>query len=540
MRHYLTMENIVRKLAILCLAFCLLPASVFANPTTPDQARLVVQGWLARDARPLATIMGQQVTAVQSFQDDQQRTVYFVVYLATAGFVVVPADDLVEPIIAFAPYGLFNPSPDTPLGAMVTRDVPRRVSGAQEAARQAQLEGVPFVPRKSQEKAQQKWQSLASPVGGELGMEAGLPSVSDPRVDPLLQSKWSQTTVDDTPTGNACYNYFTPPNAAGSADNYPCGCPATAGAQLMRYFGFPTIGVGTPSFSIKVDGVARQEALRGGDGKGGAYNWGNMVLVPDSSTTDLQLQAIGALTHDMGAAINTSYSSIAKGGSSANTEDIALALVNTFTYNNAIAGAVPSGTIPLANLIPMINPNLDASLPVLLGVDKTGSTSGHVVVADGYGYNLSTLYHHLNMGWSGSSDAWYNLPNIDLTPPDNYDLVSECVYNVYTSGPNAGEIISGRVLDAKGAPISGATVRATYEFGTFTASTNSRGIYSLSQVKSASTYFMQVSKEGYGFPSRVVTTGTSAHGATPPGNLWGVNFTPAVASPGINELLLFD
>ena len=54
--------------------------------------------------------------------------------------------------------------------------------------------------------------SFASPrVEGSQGLDAGLPSVSDPRVDPLLQSKWSQTTVDDTPTGKACYNYYTPP-----------------------------------------------------------------------------------------------------------------------------------------------------------------------------------------------------------------------------------------------------------------------------------------------------------------------------------------
>ena len=58
----------------------------------------------------------------------------------------------------------------------------------------------------------------------------------------------------------------------------------------------------------------------------------------------------------------------------------------------------------------MVNPNLDAGYPVLFGITGAG---GHAIVCDGYGYNPSTMYHHLNMGWSGNDDAWYNLPTID-------------------------------------------------------------------------------------------------------------------------------
>ena len=44
------------------------------------------------------------------------------VYLAPSGFVVVPADDRADPVIAFAPAGRYDPSPKNPLGAMVSRD----------------------------------------------------------------------------------------------------------------------------------------------------------------------------------------------------------------------------------------------------------------------------------------------------------------------------------------------------------------------------------------------------------------------------------
>ena len=34
-----------------------------------------------------------------------------------------------------------------------------------------------------------------------------------------------------------------------------------------------------------------------------AYDWGNMVLAPNDNTPDIQRQAIGALTHDTGVAV---------------------------------------------------------------------------------------------------------------------------------------------------------------------------------------------------------------------------------------------
>jgi len=517
--------------AILFLITGFLPTSVPAAPTTPDQARRVVQGWLARDGRPLGAILGREVKEVQSFQV-QPGIAYFVVYLEPQGFVVVPGDDLVEPIIAFVPQGQYDPSAANPLGAMVSRDVPQRLAGVRAAEAQASGEGVPFLPQGSQEKAWRKWQSLES-VNEQL--EYGLPTVSDPRVDPLVQTRWSQDRVADSPTGKACYNYYTPPYAAGNANNYPSGCVATAMSQLMRYHQFPKVRVGTPTFTIKVDGRERLEFLRGGDGRGRAYDWNKMVPVPDKNTTDDQLQAIGALTHDAGAAIKMEYTSA---NSSANTSDVGPALVNTFKYSNAIVGGAKDG-IPTPGLLPMINPNLDASLPVQIGIiNKSDPENGHDVVADGYGYNLSTLYHHLNMGWSGSEDAWYNLPNVD-TKDDKYNLILECLYNVYTS--DIGEIISGRVM-AAGRPVSNAVVQATRNGGgRYTATTNARGIYALAKVPSASTYTIRVSKAGYEFSSRVVTTGTSTSATSTTGNLWGVNFTArSKGLPGALELLLWN
>ncbi len=507
--------------AILFLLIWFFPALAPARPTTAEQARRVVAGWLARDGKPLETILGREVREVQSFQGEQEGVDYFAVYLEPRGFVIVSGDDLVEPIIAFAPQGEFDPSPRNPLATLVDRDVPRRVTRAREAEARALEDGGIFPLQVYQEQARLKWQALE---GFQAELEYGLPRVSDPRVDPLVKTRWSQDRVADSDEGKACYNYYTPPYAAGTAKNYPSGCVATAMAQILRFHKFPTQGVGKATFWIKVDDRAVKASLRGGDGKGGPYQWQQMPPVPDGLTKERQLKAIGALTHDAGVAIKMEYTSEE---SSAYTADVGPALINTFKYSNAIVGGAKTG-IPHAVLIRMINPNLDASLPVQLGIIKKGTEGGHDVVADGYGYDSSTLYHHLNMGWSGSSDAWYNLPNVDLKPPGNYNLVAECLYNVYTSGK--GEIISGRVLDPQGRPLRGAQVQAVEEGGeTHTDTTNARGIYALPKVPSASRFTVKASKAGYAFEEKEVTTGTSTEHTKTTGNRWGVDFT---AQPG--------
>ena len=171
----------------------------------------------------------------------------------------------------------------------------------------------------------------------------------------------------------------------------------------------------------------------------------------------------------------------------------------------------------------MINPNLDAKAPVILAVtDPCEAVFAHALVCDGYGYESATLYHHLNMGWHGVDDAWYNLPDINGVKA-KYSVVFTCIYNIFTSGK--GEIISGRVLDSSGRPIVGAGVFAERDDGTaHTAETNDRGIYALVKLDSDTVYTIWPQADGYVFSSRSVETGRSRDNSGQPGNRWGIDF----------------
>lgn len=519
--------NLSIGIVIYLLVVVLSASGAWAKPTTPEQAKSVVMNWLGLEALPMGAPLGNQFKEVKTFNYGGNPA-YYVVYLNPAGMVFVPADDLVEPIIGFLPEGVFDPSPANPLGALVSQDIPGRVLKAREVEAQS-LEAL--GAKAPQAVAQRKWAWLENPASGTEAMEAGLPSISDVRVASFVMSRWSQTTWDNTLTGLACYNYYTPPNAAGDTSNYPCGCVATAMAQLMRYWQYPASPV-VGTFSITVDGTPRSATIRGGNGSGGNYAWSSMVLDPLNSGVNLtQRQAIGALTFDAGISVEMDYE---YGNSGAPLP--LFALVDTFRYSNSKFGWDFNDNIPDALRNAMVNPNLHAKYPILFGIEATGG--GHAIVCDGYGYNAATMYHHLNMGWSGHEDAWYNLPNID-TSLANFNTISVCVYNVYTSG--SGEIIAGRVTNSSGTtPISGASVSAT---GGYTATTDAKGIYALVKLPSYTTYTVNVTKPGYTFSPRTVSTGASEDMTFTTGNLWGIDFVGAGSKKsieGVYQLLLMN
>jgi len=511
----------IRSLLLHVLVYscvCFTVSSVaLAAPKSEDDAVVLVGRWLAQTPNPLESKMAVVINNVETFKDDDGVPLYHIVHIKPRGFVIVSADDLIEPIIGFFPNAeKFSPRSMNPLAALLMRDIPGRMKTVRSNLKNAIPGGArSFRLPKRQQQAKKKWgKFLARIPSSHLKMNA-LPDadIDDIRVSPLIASRWSQSTE----AGAYCYNYYTP-------KHYVTGCVATAMAQLMRYYQYPQTGVGTTQFGISVDGVAKKANLRGGNGAGGAYDWSNMMLDPDFSITDIKRKAIGALLYDAGVSVNMAYK---PGGSSASVLNASRRLKSAFKYGSSVFGAnYHDGWHNLTDSMveKMINSNLDGGYPVILGISGDG---GHAILADGYGINNATLYHHLNMGWAGYDDGWYNMPDIHTTQY-NFNTVDEVVYNVFPQG--SGEVVSGRVVDSGGNPVQGATVTATGGGKTHNDITDDNGIFAFGKVSSNTTFIITTSKSGYAMsPSqRSVTTATSQGGFSTwsvSGNVWAVNFT---------------
>ncbi|MBN1507053.1 MAG: C10 family peptidase, partial [Sedimentisphaerales bacterium] len=312
--------RILASIVTVCLtaAFCL------AAPTTNADALAAAAGWLVGDDRPFGTEDSRTVKDVQTFYDDDGATLYHVVSLEPTGYVIVAPDDEIEPIIAFVAEGAYEHTDANPLSSLLRTDVLARVENLSQVDRSVTRIGA----------YRAKWDSLRTAPGRDraLSVAGCIETVADIRVPAFLKSKWSQSNVGQLP----CYNYYTP-------NQYPCGCTATAMAQVMRYYQYPTGSIVDsqagdvvlrPLYEITVDGEAKWASVRGGDGRGGPYRWDDMPLEPkETPLTSEQRQAIGALCYDAGVTVNMEYTA---NGSGAYLQSAARALRRDFRFRQSI------------------------------------------------------------------------------------------------------------------------------------------------------------------------------------------------------------
>ena len=442
-------------------------------------ARAAAQKWIDLGCS-MGALRGRTVAEADTYES--AGTKLHVVKLAGGGFVAMSADDLVRPVLAFAPSGsALEPDERNPLWSILVSDLARRTRAMRAASASASggggrvLLGASSAGASGRTEVQRLWDRLTGADAARPLLGAGIAAPDDVRVAPLVGSQWGQSEnslyvrPDGTSYGQLCYNYYTP-------DNDPCGCVATAMAQIMRYHRYPSASRVVTSTCI-VDRVAMSLTT-----KGGPYDYGSMPLVPEARSaaanyaggaTEDERRAIGALTYDCAVAMQTQWDP--DGGSSIGGFAFK-PLMEVFGYANARAyfASDESVGLSMSAVRQMALPNLDAGCPVML------SLYGHVVVADGYGYSDSVLYTHLNMGWSGMGDAWYALPDVEQEGWYASTVVPGVVYNIFPE--ETGELLSGRVTDADGAPFAGVTVEALDSKGRqvkATTKTDERGIYFL-------------------------------------------------------------
>jgi hypothetical protein len=216
----------------------------------------------------------------------------------------------------------------------------------------------------------------------------------------------------------------------GNTADIPTGCTATAMAIKMRFHEWPPAGSGSHSYSDVWRSVRYSHSVDFGSH---TYDWSSM---PTGNVTAINA-GVETLMYDCGVAVDMDYEV-----GTANAWPTATSMNTYFGYK---------GTVELTSSHnqPMID-SIRGGLPVVI------SSSAHTVVADGYRDSTSP-YFHLNVGWSGGSNGWYNLDQIpggDSTIDRSYPYSSPSNY-VYVDS-SWGGIQTGTIQNPWSSVILGA------------------------------------------------------------------------------------
>ena len=501
----------------LSLFFCTVAFAASAATVSVDTAKFAACSWALSDAS-LGVPHGRTVSGATAYDVDG-TTGFYAVALEGGGTLFLAADDEIGPVLAFTAESNPDLSAESPLRALLEKDIRARrgvTAVAKEmAARPGLLAAAAPAKPKSADKAKAMWSKLTAskPAESQLDMASSMDAaagsadpvetdaISDMRVEPLVKSKWDQDDIG----GKPCFNYYTP-------NNLYCGCVATAAAQIMRFWNYPTDDL--PAFENTCTVLGAEETLQSvGYPESRHYDWENMTLVPATTASDAERKAIGQLTADIGIALGAEYTT---GGTGAMSIDVSKVFRDTFAYPSGVefwdndwysALNTGSGLHTRETRNKVIYACLDAGLPVQLAIADGNGYNGHAVVCDGYGFvtigDVETEFAHINMGWSGTGDMWYNLPEIDSAAGAfagqggvDFRIIKGATFNIATE--SFGELLTGRITD-DGAPVSNVTVTA-YVADTDTAVTacvtDEHGIYALRLPGNASYDVKAVADDG--------------------------------------------
>ena len=242
-------------------------------------------------------------------------------------------------------------------------------------------------------------------------------------IEPLITTQWNQ---------NAPYNDSCP--AYSGTTLSATGCVATATAQIMRYYKYPAKGTGSNTYKW---GRAENDSVElTVDFSQSVYDWSNMPVKLTSSSAAIEKAAVSKLMYDIGVATKMKY-----GKSSATSSyNSALALTGYFDYDRNIE-VVRTDLVKVDSMKRLLESELKSRRPVIYS-GWTEKNSGHAFIIDGMD---SDGFFHVNWGWGGNSDGYYQLSALKPTKAGtggSTDGYQKNQYAIVGIQPNTGQEVT--------------------------------------------------------------------------------------------------
>lgn len=329
---------------------------------------------------------GKEIESVTEIPDANGVTAYYIINYKGSGFLILAADNRVNPILAYSETNCFPVDSGSRPEGLVDW-----MAGTIE-----HIETVRAENREQSAEMQIAWSKAYTPnvlYGSDEvdpDPKPGFTSCRDYDIfeekGPVLKTEWDQ---------GKGYNELVPKDCG--TGKALTGCVATAMGQVMKFYKHPN-----------------------------NYNWDAMPN--EGGSTE-----IAALMRDIGAAVKMDYGCDASGATNKNAVS---AFKEKFGYTSAKEADFFWGSV---------RDEISRGYVVILtGGTKSGLsyTNGHAWVCDGYIYNFThgdtfdcsiawgNIRLHMNWGWGGDFDGWYDGTKWNLPNGSSYNYRQKMIYQI--------------------------------------------------------------------------------------------------------------
>lgn len=307
------------------------------------------------------------------------------------GYMIMAADDVAQPILAFGEEGCFDAN-NIPDGlAYYLRHYARQI----EYAVANNMTASPEIA--------EQWEQIRryGVIRGERATRGD--------VAPLISTNWNQ----DSP-----FNAYCPTGQGGPGGRAYAGCVATAMSMVMKRWNWPDHGQGSHSYTPS--GYATQTV----DFENAYYQWDNMP----NNVNNSNYQAIALLMYHCGVAVDMQYG---PQGSGAHSQDVPDAIFNYFRYTKS-ANRLDRDLYTRYDWEEILISNLQEGFPMYYSGAE--GNSGHAFVC--CGYRESDRKFYFNWGWSGFNNNYFAIDALN-TYSGNFndyqgviiDMIPDYVYD---------------------------------------------------------------------------------------------------------------
>ena len=341
---------------------------MFAHTVTMDVAKTVATNWYKHYKQNGVT----DYSIGDSFETKYNGvTTFYTFIFNSGGFVMVPADDIILPVIGY--------SLDSPADRY---NIPENAQAFFDDYSKEIIKNIDAGS--SNATTIDEWNKIL----GDQFQKAAMAGVA-----PMCATTWDQMS----PYSNLC--------PAG----VPTGCVATAMSQVMKKWNYPTMGVGSHTYTSSYAGplTANFGAT--------TYQWASMINSYSGASTAAQKTAVATLMSHAGISVNMDYETA---GSGAFNTAVPSALIGYFAYQPTAEAKSRSNFPTDATWDALMKAEMDQGRPCLLAGDNAGAAgTGHEFVCDGY--NSPANHFHINWGWSGSFNGYFYLTALNPST-DNF------------------------------------------------------------------------------------------------------------------------